>query len=64
MNGLSVWATNWTTLLTTTPPRSVQSVDNGRNKLHITCMEHVAMVVLHILGMEARGGDLSPQKVG
>ena len=64
MNGLSVWATNWTTLLTTTPLRLVQSVANQRNKLHSTYMELVAMVGLRILGMEARGGDLSPQKVG
>ena len=64
MNGLSVWATNWTTLLTTTPLRLVQSVANGRNKLHNTCMELNAMVVLHILGMVERGGGFCPQKVG
>ena len=64
MNGRTVWVANWTTLLTTTPPRSVQSVDNGRNKLHNTCMELVAMVVLHILGMEERGGGLTPQNMG
>ena len=64
MNGRTGWVANWTTLLTTTPLGLVQSVDNGHNKLHNTCMEPVAMVVLQILGMEDRGGGFCPQNVG